>query len=71
MLPKAFAAISVLVVSELDCGKDDTESYRLRIIERVLSQFRALEIELEEEDSAFMFAAYEKSRHIISARHVC
>lgn len=56
-LPLAKAAILVLVRSQADGSKWDVDTYRSRVIDRILTQFDALQLELSEEDADFIIDA--------------
>jgi len=63
VLTHVTAAIGVIVQSEMDCSNFDPATYRMRIIERILTQYNSMNIELDEVESELMFEIYEKSRH--------
>lgn len=66
VLPRVTAAIGVIVRSEQDCSKHEPATYRMRIIERILTEFDSKAIALDDGESEFMFEIYEKSRHALA-----
>ncbi len=68
LLPAACAAASTIVACEPDCYKSEPEEYTVTLIQRTMSQFDAMGIELEASDVDLLFAAYDKARHAGAAR---
>lgn len=61
MLPVVKAAVKVMKQTQIDGAKWDVDTYRARIIERILTEYDVLGVELGDDDADYVFAEREKT----------
>lgn len=58
----AYAALETLVATEVDCSKHDAASYRMILIQRMITRCDSLNLPITDELSDALFATYDTSR---------